>query len=259
MHVIILLQKYCPACIQGIVVVCYLTTVMYYSYWSETVAVRRRMIYGLDYICWPHDNRGRTWPKFPDICLTVERTPREKINVIMKKYIYVGSSIKNYLFWQHTVLILRILMVLLKVVSVGCNAHVPAFLPVFKDMLETIFDRSFKIASAAFTTASEDCKRLPWRCFFRLRNRKSHTGLNPDYREGGGCTSHWFVQDIQQQHLRHAASHYRGAASSLLHLNVVFSVWYDLTELSGHPSYCYVSRYDMLINHSINITKMRWP
>ena len=103
-----------------------------------------------------------------------------------------------------------------------------------KTCWKPFLDRSFKTAYAAFTTASEDWKRLPRRCFFRLGNRKNHTRLNPDYREGGGRTSHWFVQDIQRQHLRHAASHNRGAASSLLHLNVAFSVWYDLAELSGH-------------------------
>ena len=37
--------------------------------WSETVAVRRRMIYGLDDTWWPYDNRERMWPKYPDICL----------------------------------------------------------------------------------------------------------------------------------------------------------------------------------------------
>ena len=61
-----------------------------------------------------------------------------------------------FLFGNIPLLILRILMVLLKVVSIGYNALVPAFLPVCKDMLETIFDRSFKTVSAAFTTASED-------------------------------------------------------------------------------------------------------
>ena len=38
---------------------------------SETVAVRRRMIY---------DNRGRMWPKFSDIRLTVEGKPRKQLN-----------------------------------------------------------------------------------------------------------------------------------------------------------------------------------
>ena len=51
---------------------------------------------------------------------------------------------------------------------------------------------------------------------------------------GWGCTSHRFIEDILQQHLWHAVSHYHGAASSLLHLNMAFSVWYDLAELSGH-------------------------
>ena len=46
--------------------------------WSETVAVRRRIIYVMDDIWWPYDNRGRMWPKFPDICLTVEEKPRRK-------------------------------------------------------------------------------------------------------------------------------------------------------------------------------------
>ena len=49
-------------------------------------------------------------------------------------------------------------MVFLTVVPVGCTAPVLAFLPLFKDMLETIFDRSFTIVSAAFTTASDDEK-----------------------------------------------------------------------------------------------------
>ena len=34
---------------------------------SETIAVRRLMIYGFDGICGPYDNRGRMWPTFLDI------------------------------------------------------------------------------------------------------------------------------------------------------------------------------------------------
>ena len=53
---------------------------------------------------------------------------------------YEGCSIKtDNIFGNIPLLILIILMVLLNVVSVGCNALVPAFLPVFKDILETIF------------------------------------------------------------------------------------------------------------------------
>ena len=47
---------------------------------SETVAVRRRMIYGLDDIWRLYDNRGRMWPKFSDICVTVEGNPRKNLN-----------------------------------------------------------------------------------------------------------------------------------------------------------------------------------
>ena len=45
----------------------------------ETVGVRTRMVYGLDDI-WPYYNRGRMWPKFLDIYLTVERKPRKNLN-----------------------------------------------------------------------------------------------------------------------------------------------------------------------------------
>ena len=45
---------------------------------SETVVVRRRMTYGWDERWWPYNNRGRMWPKFPDICLTVEGKLRKK-------------------------------------------------------------------------------------------------------------------------------------------------------------------------------------
>ena len=45
---------------------------------SETVAVRKRMNYELDYKWWPNDTGGWKWPKFPDICVTVEETPPEK-------------------------------------------------------------------------------------------------------------------------------------------------------------------------------------
>ena len=42
---------------------------------SETVAVRRRMVYGLDDIGWPFDNRGRIWPKFPEFVLRLMENP----------------------------------------------------------------------------------------------------------------------------------------------------------------------------------------
>ena len=48
--------------------------------WSETVAVRRRMIYGLDDIWWSYEDRGRMRPKFPDICNTVEGKLRKNLN-----------------------------------------------------------------------------------------------------------------------------------------------------------------------------------
>ena len=48
--------------------------------WIQTVAVRRRMNYGVDDIWWPNDTRGRMWAKFPDICLTVEEKPRINLN-----------------------------------------------------------------------------------------------------------------------------------------------------------------------------------
>ena len=38
---------------------------------SETVAIHRWMIHGLDDIWWPYDNQDWMWPKFPDICLMV--------------------------------------------------------------------------------------------------------------------------------------------------------------------------------------------
>ena len=36
-----------------------------------------RMKYGLDDVCWPFDNRGRMWPKFPDIRLAIEGKDRK--------------------------------------------------------------------------------------------------------------------------------------------------------------------------------------
>ena len=48
--------------------------------WSVTIAFRRWMIYGLDDIWWPYDNRGRIWLKFPDICLTVEENTGKILN-----------------------------------------------------------------------------------------------------------------------------------------------------------------------------------
>ena len=47
--------------------------------WSETVAVYRRKIYGLNDRWWPYGNRERKWPKFPAICFAVEGKPREKL------------------------------------------------------------------------------------------------------------------------------------------------------------------------------------
>ena len=53
---------------------------------SDDVAVRRRIIYGMDDIQWPYDNRARIWPKFPDICLNVEgKTPENKKNMCVLK------------------------------------------------------------------------------------------------------------------------------------------------------------------------------
>ena len=47
--------------------------------WSETVVVLDGW-YMVWMILWPYDNRGRMWPKFADICLTVEGKPRKKLN-----------------------------------------------------------------------------------------------------------------------------------------------------------------------------------
>ena len=46
--------------------------------WSETVAVRTQIIYGLDDIWWPYDNRGDNGLSFPEICVIVEEKPRKK-------------------------------------------------------------------------------------------------------------------------------------------------------------------------------------
>ena len=43
--------------------------------WSETVAVRRRMLHGLGDILWPYDNRGRMWPNFLRFVIQLRENP----------------------------------------------------------------------------------------------------------------------------------------------------------------------------------------